>query len=91
MLWTAGRWLKVRDPEFADLFYKALVHRCRKTELGDAADRQRWFPELDENGKPVVTRKQPAVAPPGGEIGETGVGGAETEARGSEFGDRGLE
>jgi hypothetical protein len=66
VLWTAGRWLKARDPKFADLFYKALVRRCRKTELGDAADRQRWFPELDENGKPVVTRKPPT----GGELGE---------------------
>lgn len=81
VLWTAGRWLKARDPKFADLFYKALVRRCRKTELGDAADRQRWFPELDENGKPVVTRKQPPLPPAGGETrvgsGEAGVGGGE--------------
>lgn len=63
VLWTAGRWLKARDPEFADLFYKALVRRCRKTELGDAADRQRWFPELDEAGRPVVTRQPRPLAP----------------------------
>jgi len=57
MLYTAGLWLKARDPKTADLFYKALVRRCRGTELGDAADRQRWFPELDATGKPIVTRK----------------------------------
>lgn len=52
--------------ELADIAYKLLVRRCRKTELGDAADRQRWFPRFDENGKPVVTRKPPvpAAAPP---------------------------
>ncbi len=57
MLHSAGQWLKVRDPKTADLFYKALVRRCRATELGDAADRQRWFPDLDATGKPIVTRK----------------------------------
>ena len=44
----------------ADIAYKELVRRCRKTELGDAADRQRWFPPFDDNGKPFVTRKQKA-------------------------------
>lgn len=56
MLYTAGSWLKARDPKTADLFYKALVRRCRATELGDAADRQRWFPALDATGKPILTR-----------------------------------
>ncbi len=45
------------DPKTADVFYKTLVRRCRKSVLGDAADRQRWFPELDAQGNPVVTRK----------------------------------
>ena len=49
--------------EQADIAYKLLVRRCRKTELGDAADRQRWFPRFDENGKPIVTRKQPVPVP----------------------------
>jgi hypothetical protein len=44
MLWTGGTWLKNRDPEGADRFYKALVRRCRRTPLGEAADRLRWFP-----------------------------------------------
>lgn len=51
------------DLQMADMAYKALVRRCRKTELGDAADRQRWFPPFDANGKPIVTRKdKPAPA-----------------------------
>lgn len=63
ILWTGGSWLKARDPKTADLFYKALVRRCRKTELGEAADRLRWFPELDAAGHPVVpeTARAPAA------------------------------
>jgi LysM repeat protein len=56
VLWTAGGWLKNRDPQAADIFYKALVRRNRKTALGMEADRIRWFPELDEQGK-VIPRK----------------------------------
>ncbi len=52
------------DLQSADVVYKMLVRRCRKTELGDAADRQRWFPPFDANGKPYVTRKQKTDAPP---------------------------
>ena len=52
VLCTAGTWLKDRDPQAADKFYKALVRRCRKTALGDQADKMRWFPVLDENGNP---------------------------------------
>lgn len=51
MLCTAGYWLKDRDPKTADLFYKTLVRRCRKTALGAAAERLRWFPALDMNGQ----------------------------------------
>ncbi|MEE8106677.1 MAG: hypothetical protein V3T86_14170 [Planctomycetota bacterium] len=43
---VVGGWLKDRDPQAADRFYKALVVRCRKTELGRRADKLRWFPEL---------------------------------------------
>jgi hypothetical protein len=46
VLATAGTWLKTRDPEFADRFYKALVQRCGKTELGRRAKDARWFPSL---------------------------------------------
>ena len=51
VLCTAGSWLKYRDPETADFFYKALVRRNRKTAIGMEADRIRWFPQLDEQGK----------------------------------------
>jgi tetratricopeptide (TPR) repeat protein len=50
VLCTAGSWLKRRDPETADYFYKALVRRNRKTAIGMEADRIRWFPRLDEEG-----------------------------------------
>jgi tetratricopeptide (TPR) repeat protein len=48
VLWTAGCWLKDRDPQAADRFYKALVIRCGKTPLGRAADEKRWFPPPGE-------------------------------------------
>jgi FOG: LysM repeat len=50
MLCVAGSWLKNRDPETADLFYKSLVRRNRKTALGAEADRRHWFPEIDPFG-----------------------------------------
>jgi LysM repeat protein len=53
VLWKGGCFLKYKDPQTADLFYKALVRRNRKTVLGAEADRQRWFPTLDENGNVV--------------------------------------
>jgi len=56
ILWQGGSFLKYRDPQTADFFYKALVRRNRKTALGAEADRQRWFPILDENGK-IVPKK----------------------------------
>ncbi|EEF61972.1 hypothetical protein [Pedosphaera parvula] len=66
MLWSAGVWLKDRDPKTADIFYKALVKRCRKTALGEEADRTRWFPELDEAGNiiPGKDRRSKRVEEP---------------------------
>lgn len=52
VLCTAGTWIKDRDPQGADKFYKALVRRCRKTVLGDEADKIRWFPAQTIDGKP---------------------------------------
>jgi hypothetical protein len=69
ILCTAGSWLKDRDPQTADLFYKALVRRCRKTALGAEADRKRWFPRIDEQGnlipvsKPAPSTELPAENP----------------------------
>lgn len=54
VLCLAGTWLKSHDPKMADLFYKALVRRCRQTALGAEADRRRWFPTLDADGNLVV-------------------------------------
>jgi len=48
MLCIAGSWIKGKDPEGADRFYKALVRRCGKTELGKQADKLRWFPKISE-------------------------------------------
>jgi hypothetical protein len=69
ILWKGGCFLKNRDPQTADRFYKALVRRNRKTALGAEADRQRWFPTLDENGNIVPqdqkpTEPQEPVEPP---------------------------
>ena len=56
ILATAGTWLKHRDPEAADRFYKALVHCCRNTELGRQADERRWFPPVES---PIPSRRRP--------------------------------
>ncbi|NOS70539.1 MAG: LysM peptidoglycan-binding domain-containing protein [Verrucomicrobia bacterium] len=60
ILCISGSWLKNRDPETADIFYKSLVRRCRKTEIGAEADRIRWFPQLDDEGK-VIPREAKTV------------------------------
>lgn len=49
-LCEAGGWLKRTSPDEADRFYKALVRRCGRTDIGRAADQLRWFPPLDEQG-----------------------------------------
>ena len=59
VLCIAGSWLKNRDPDTADVFYKSLVRRCRKTDIGKLADRMRWFPELDDNGNPIPRQPEP--------------------------------
>ncbi len=43
-LHTGGMWLKNRDPEAADPFYKSLVRRNRRLEIARQADELRWFP-----------------------------------------------
>ena len=65
ILCTAGSWLKNRDPQTADLFYKTLVRRCRKTALGAEADRKRWFPQIDEQGNLIpASIPAPSTEPP---------------------------
>jgi len=69
LLCVAGSWLKYRDPEAADRFYKALVLRCRKTAIGAKADQMRWFPELDAEGDLRHSRFELMVLPSAEEIG----------------------
>lgn len=52
VLATAGNWIKNLDPKAAERFYKALVSRCGKTELGKQASAKRWLPEI----KPAVAK-----------------------------------
>ncbi len=47
VLATAGNWIEKQDPKAADRFYKALVRCCGNTELGRAADAERWFTPAD--------------------------------------------
>ena len=61
MLCLGGRWINW-DPPVADLFYKALVRRCRKTAVGAEADRIRWFPRLDADGH-LLDREQQPLSP----------------------------
>ena len=61
VLCTAGSWLKSRDPETADIFYKALVRQCRKTAIGQKADQMRWFPLLDQAGNLVPWHSEPPI------------------------------
>ena len=68
ILCTAGSWLKYRDPDAADRFYKALVRRCRKTEIGTKADELRWFPDLDADGSLMRTRLELLTPPSPQEI-----------------------
>ena len=63
ILCIAGSWLKNRDPIAADAYYKALVRRCRKTALGAEADRLRWFPRIDANGKLLPPVQPPKARP----------------------------
>jgi hypothetical protein len=45
-LCEAGSWIKARDPQAADRFYKALVRRCPATDLGRRAAARKWFPPI---------------------------------------------
>jgi LysM repeat protein len=61
ILCVAGSWLKNRDPETADVFYKALVRRNRKTALGAEADRRHWFPNIDSFGNMIQRETEPQI------------------------------
>lgn len=71
-LYEAGSWLKHQDPKSANRFYKALVLRCNKTEIGALAEKMHWFPRMDANGKPFIPKRVPkekaVVWPAGGPV-----------------------
>ena len=46
VLGIAGSWLKRKEPQDADRFYKAMVRRNPNVPLAQAADQKRWFPEI---------------------------------------------
>jgi tetratricopeptide (TPR) repeat protein len=63
---TAGQWLAARDPMAADRFYQAIVRRCKLTEMGQAADKKRWFIQDAESLEELPGMPQgmiPAAAP----------------------------
>jgi hypothetical protein len=62
ILCLAGSWLKARDPETADLFYKALARRCPNTEIGAQANRIHWFPKVDDEGNLITAAPKPENA-----------------------------
>jgi LysM repeat protein len=68
LLCQAGSWIKAQDPIAADLFYKTLVRRCRKTAIGAEADEIRWFPDFDDDGNVVRTRLELLDLPDSQEI-----------------------
>jgi len=47
-LCLGGTYLKYRDKEEADKFYKALVTTCGNTKLGKEVCKLRWFPRITE-------------------------------------------
>jgi hypothetical protein len=61
VLCLGGRWIKW-DPPVADLLYKSLVRRCRKTAVGAEADRIHWFPRIDAEGR--LLPPEPPSPPP---------------------------
>jgi len=65
---VGGSWLAKRDPRAADAFYKTLVRRCRKTALGEEADKIRWFPDLsgDDGAYPGAEEGQAKEGPVAG-------------------------
>lgn len=68
LLCDAGSWIKAQDPDTADIFYKTLVRRCRKTDIGAEADLIHWFPTFDESGELVRTRLETLDLPAPDEI-----------------------
>lgn len=54
---TAGRWIAARYPDDAQLFYKTLVFRCPRTELGRMAAARCWLVWPEANAKDSLPEK----------------------------------
>ncbi len=50
----AGNLMKVRNPQRADIAYKALVLKCGETRAGKIADIKRWFPPASRYAHSVL-------------------------------------
>jgi len=46
-LCIGGSYIKIKDPETADKFYKTLVKTCAQTKLGKEAANLHWFPKIE--------------------------------------------
>lgn len=79
MLCAGGIWSSSLDHQTGQYFYKVLMSRCRKTELGKVANEKRWFPKLDKNGYLVPNQLTPPIPKtepvPGGAPPEPPAGG----------------
>ena len=84
VLCQAGSWLKYRDPQAADPYYKAMVNRGWNNSLGTLANDLRWFPPeadcamteltLDHPEKVVDSGCSTAAAPAQGRLLLGGLG-----------------
>ncbi|MBX7259899.1 MAG: hypothetical protein K1Y02_26330, partial [Candidatus Hydrogenedentes bacterium] len=69
-LYWGGTYLKLRDPEAADRFYKAMVMRNWSMPFAQQANKLHWFPieEPDEMGKAIpVPKEEESVSSDGSE------------------------
>jgi LysM repeat protein len=54
VLCQAGLWLDQGDQKTAGTIYRAMIQRCRNTEIGAEAARTGLFPRLDESGRVIL-------------------------------------
>ncbi|MFA6242920.1 MAG: hypothetical protein WC655_18415 [Candidatus Hydrogenedentales bacterium] len=87
-LYWGGTYLKHRDPEAADRFYKAMVRRNWRMPFAQMADKMRWFPEQepDENGNaiPIATPDQAGTQEPAEEMEDAGASDESAESEQAE-------
>ena len=57
-----GEVLRKQSPAEADIFYKRLVRNCKDTQLGQLADKLRWFPVDNKILRSEVTDIKPCAS-----------------------------